>query len=102
MNGTFLALGALFAAAGAFVYTGRALKHLAAWNAMSPQEQRRIRAGALCRNAGTVIAASGLLFLIGGVWPLFRERAFIWCILIWLVLAGADVCWMERSGRYRT
>ena len=51
MNFTCLILGILFAAAGVFFYSGRAVNHITAWKSMSEDEKRKIRIGPLCRNA---------------------------------------------------
>ena len=50
MNFTCLILGILFAAAGVFFYSGRAVNHITAWKSMSEDEKRKIRIGPLCRN----------------------------------------------------
>lgn len=101
MNGTCLFLGLLFVSAGVFFYCGRAVEHIAAWRRMPEEEKARIRIRPLCRNIGSMIAASGVLFVLGGVCSSFRDGALVWCMVGWLVAAGADVCWMERSGRYQ-
>lgn len=52
MNFTCLILGILFAAAGVFFYSGRAVNHITAWKSMSEDEKRKIRIGPLCLECG--------------------------------------------------
>ena len=89
MNFTCLILGILFAAAGVFFYSGRAVNHITA------------RIGPLCRNVGTMIFISGIIFILSGLWKAFRGDVFLWSIIAWLILSGLDVYWIGKSGRYQ-
>lgn len=100
MNIPFLFLGIIFLGFGIYFYSGRALVHLSAWQAMDETERRHIRIIPLCQNVGMVIGASGLIFILGALWATFRQSAFIWCMILWLVAAGIDVYWIGKSGRY--
>lgn len=102
MNGVCLFLGVLFLAAGIFFYSGKAVNYIAAWKMMPEEEKKKIRVRPLCRNVGTMIAASGVIFLCSGISSAFREGAFLWCMIGWLVLSGIDVYWIGKSGRYQT
>ena len=101
MNFTCLILGILFAAAGVFFYSGRAVNHITAWKSMSEDEKRKIRIGPLCRNVGTMIFISGIIFILSGLWEAFRGDVFLWSIIAWLILSGLDVYWIGKSGRYQ-
>ena len=100
INYTCVLFGLLFLAAGGLFAAGKLHGHIAAWRDMPPQEKARIRIRPLCRNIGEMIALSGLVFLLGGLWPGFRDRWFVLAMIGWLVAAGADLYYIERSHRY--
>lgn len=93
-------LGVLFVAAGISFALGKGHIHLAAWKRMSRKEQDRIRIGPLCLNIGEVIALSGVIFLLRGLWPGFESHWFTAAVLAWLLIAGFDVWYIAGSGRY--
>ena len=90
MNGACLFLGILFLAAGIYFYSGKAVNHIAAWKTMPEEEKRKIHIRPLCRNVGMMIATSGIIFLLSGAWYAFRKSGFLWCMVGWMVLSGAD------------
>ena len=92
MNGACLFLGILFLAAGIYFYSGKAVNHITAWKTMPEEEKRKIHIRPLCRNVGMMIATSGIIFLLSGAW----------CMVGWMVLSGADVYWIGKSGRYQS
>ena len=100
MNGSCLIFGVLFTAAGVLFGAGKLHSRLAAWQAMPPEEKEKIRIEALCRNIGGMIALCGLLFLLAGVSAAFQQSGFVWSMVLWLILAGADLWWIEQKGRY--
>ena len=100
MNRACLFLGILFLAAGIYFYSGKAVNHIAAWKTMPEEEKRKIHIRPLCRNVGMMIATSGIIFLLSGAWYAFRKSGFLWCMVGWMVLSGADVYWIGKSGRY--
>lgn len=101
MNGACLFLGILFLAAGIYFYSGKAVNHITAWKTMPEEEKRKIHIRPLCRNVGMMIATSGIIFLLSGAWYAFRKSGFLWCMVGWMVLSGADVYWIGKSGRYQ-
>lgn len=101
MNGSCLFLGILFLATGIFFYSGKAVNHIAAWKLMPEEEKRKIHIGPLSRNIGTMITASGVIFLCSGISSVFREGAFLWSMIGWLGLSGVDVYWIGKSGHYQ-
>lgn len=100
MNMTCILFGGIFVAAGALFYFGRGHTRLWAFKQMTDEEKKAIAIGPLCRNVGSMIALCGLIFLAAGLWEPFKERAFTWCIIGWLVLSGADV-YLIGKGRYQ-
>ena len=69
---------------------------------MMEEEKRKIHIRPLCRNVGMMIATSGIIFLLSGAWYAFRKSGFLWCMVGWMVLSGADVYWIGKSGRYQS
>lgn len=92
--------GILFIAAGVWFASGRGHIHLPAWEHMPQAEKERIRIQPLCRNIGEVIALNGAIFLAKGVWPGFRQHWFLIAMAAWMVIAGLDVWYIAKSGRY--
>lgn len=100
MNLTCIFFGLLFCIAGLVFMTGKGHIHLAAWKAMPDTEKEKIRIMPLCRNIGGMIALCGVIFLIGGLWPGFKDYVFVWAMILWLICAGADVFYISKSKRY--
>ena len=75
---------------------------ITAWKTMPEEEKRKIHIRPLCRNVGMMIATSGIIFLLSGAWYAFRKSGFLWCMVGWMVLSGADVYWIGKSGRYQS
>ena len=69
---------------------------------MPEEEKRKIHIRPLCRNVGMMIATSGIIFLLSGAWYAFRKSGFLWCMVGWMVLSGADVYWIGKSGRFQS
>lgn len=92
--------GILFIASGVWFASGRGHIHLSAWKNMPQAEKERIRIQPLCRNIGEVIALNGMIFLARGVWPGFQQHWFLIAMAAWMVIAGMDVWYIAKSGRY--
>lgn len=101
MNITCLVFGILFLAAGMVFYIGKGHSHMTAWKNLPEEEKAAIRIKPLCRNIGGMITLCGLIFLISGLWSGFKDTAFVWCMIAWLVLSGLDVYYIEKKGRYQ-
>lgn len=100
MNAVCILYGILFTGAGVLFATGKLHGYIRAWKQMPEEEKARIRIRPLCRNIGEVIGLSGILFLLKGVWPGFQDHWFTGAMIAWLVVAGFDVFYIERSNRY--
>ncbi len=101
MDYTCIVLGTVFCIAGIAFACGKAHIHLAAWQAMSEEEKAQVKIGPLCHNIGNIIALSGIIFLLKGLWPAIFNQWFMYAIIIWLILAGFDVWYIGWSKRYR-
>ena len=93
--------GILFIAGGLLFASGQIHSRLSVWKRMPPEEKKKIRIVPLCRNIGEVILLSGILFLLDGLWPDFRNHWFTSAMVAWLIVAGLDVWFISRSSRYK-
>lgn len=93
-------LGILFTTGGIFFAFGEIHKHLSAWQKMPDEEKSRIKIKPLCRNIGGMIALNGIIFILKGCCAGFSDRIFQAAIILWLVIAGLDVCCISKSSRY--
>ncbi len=102
MDFTCLFFGALFTAAGLLFACGKGHIHLSAWKAMPQAEKDKIKIRPLCRNIGGAIALNGLIFLARGIWPESGRSWFVAAMVLWLIVAGLDLWYISKSGRYRS
>lgn len=100
MNFTCIFFGIVFLITGILFAAGKLHKHITAWKNMPIEEKRKIKIIPLCRNIGAVIALSGVIFLIKGLWQGFRDQLFVILMIIWLVLAGVDLFFIEKKHGY--
>ncbi len=101
MDYTCIIFGALFITAGLVFAFGKAHIYLSAWKNMPKEEKDKIKIVPLCQNVGAIIALSGIIFLVKGLWHGFEGRGFVIAMVIWLVIAGLDVWYIGKSKRYR-
>lgn len=92
--------GVLFMTSGLLFRAGRLHIYLRAWKAMPEEEKRKIDIQKLCANIGTVILLCGMIFLLAGLSAKFKETFFVWDMILWLIGSGADVVYIEKSGKY--
>lgn len=100
MDFTSIVFGLLFTAAGALFAMGKLHERIAAWKNMPEEEKAGIRIVPLCRNIGEMIGLSGLIFLAKGFWPGFSNHWFVAAMIAWLVVAGFDLYYIEKSHKY--
>ncbi|HIX29532.1 MAG TPA: DUF3784 domain-containing protein [Candidatus Blautia stercoravium] len=55
----------------------------------------------LSHNIGGIITLNGIIFLVKGFLPFFSNHWFVYAIIAWMILAGLDVWYIEKSNRYR-
>lgn len=92
--------GIVFIGAGFIFACGKGHIYLSAWKSMPQEEKEKINIVPLCRNVGEMIALSGIIFLVKGLWSDFTNHWFIIAIVIWLIIAGVDVWYINKSDRY--
>lgn len=68
---------------------------------MPQKEKDKLRIIPLCRNIGGIITLNGVIFLVKGFLPLFSSHWFVYAMIAWMILAGLDVWYIEKSNRYR-
>lgn len=95
-----MVLGLLFFGIGFFFFIGKAIPMLKGWKNLSEKERKGINMSLLGKNVGTVLMSAGMIFEMSAWFPGFQEKAFVWCMIAWLVLTGIDVYDMEKSKRY--
>ena len=101
LNPGAILFGALFLTAGLLFAAGKVHERLPFWKRMPETERQKIRIRPLCRNIGEMILLSGLLLLMDGFWPRFREHWFAGVMAAWMAAAALDVWLIGRSSRYR-
>ena len=101
MNITCIVFGAIFVITGILFYFGLLLSTIKAWKNMPIEEKQKVKIKPLCHNIGIIIGLSGVIFLFAGFIPVFKEKYFIYAMLIWLVIAGLDAYWIIKTKRYQ-
>ncbi len=97
MNLTCLVFGTAFIISGILFFFGKLHGRITAWQTMAESEKMKIPIVKLCRNIGTVIFLCGVIFLTSGLIPYFKEKLFIWFIIVWLLISGIDVFLIEKK-----
>ena len=100
MNFTCIFFGFLFTFAGLWFAFGKGYLHLSLWKNMPQEEKDKLRIIPLCRNIGGIITLNGVIFLVKGFLPLFSNHWFVSAMIAWMILAGLDVWYIEKSNRY--
>ena len=100
MNWSSIFFGLLFTAVGILFFFGKVHPHLSAWQQLPQEEKDALNMVPLCRNIGEVIALSGIIFLMNGLWRGFRTHWFTGSMIAWLVVAGLDVWYLSKSPRF--
>ncbi len=97
--GSFV-IGILILAGGVYFMTGRAMGRVSGWQALSEAEKAAINIRPLCMNIGGMIAICGIIFLITGINDDFKERFFMWAMLIWMAASVINVYIIEKKQLY--
>lgn len=100
MNLTCIFFGVIFMIAGFMFACGKVHIHLSSWKNMPQEEKEKIKIVPLCRNIGEVIALNGLIFLMKGLWSEFENHWFVVVMIVWFIMAGFDLWYIEKSARY--
>ena len=101
MDLTGIIFGTMFTVIGFLFAIGKLHPYIAAWKNMSPEEKAKIDILPLCRNIGEMILLSGVIFLLKGFFPAFQDHWFTAAMIAWLLVAGLDVYFIGKSGRYQ-
>lgn len=100
MDFTCIFFGILFTLSGLWFAFGKGYLHLSLWKNMPQKEKDKLRIVPLCRNIGGIITLNGTIFLVKGFLPLFTNHWFVSAMIAWMILAGLDVWYIEKSNRY--
>lgn len=101
MDFTCLFFGIVFLLIGILFAYGKLHTHIKAWTAMPEDEKEKINIRPLCMNIGSMISLCGDVFLAAGLFPFFRSRLFVRCMIFWMIAAGIDAYFIGKNGRYR-
>lgn len=96
-----IVFGILFCIEGFLLAIGKIHLFSKAWKSTPVEEKEKIDIKGLCRNVGEVIILAGLIFLINGLWPTFREKAFTIAIIAWVVVCLIDLAFIYKGHRYQ-
>ena len=96
----YILFGTLFLCTGLLFACGKGHSYMPSWKTKTHEEQENIDIKPLCRNVGEVIALNSLIFLLKGLWPGFSNNYFVVAIFAWMIVAGIDVFYIERSQHY--
>ena len=101
MDYTCIFFGILFTVTGILFFAGKLHNHIHAWKNMPEEEKKKVRIVPLYRNIGEIIGLSGVIFLVKGFWPGFKNHWFTVSMVAWLIIAGLDFWYIQKSSRYQ-
>ena len=101
MNIIYIIFGTFFSIGGILFAIGKIHPHISVWKDMIPEEKEEVNIIHLSRNIGEVILLSGIIFLLKGFLPSFQTHWFTGAMVAWFIVAGVDVCFINKSKRYR-
>lgn len=101
MEFTSILFGIIFLIIGILFSNGKIHVNLSFWKNMENDEKARIKIMPLCRNIGKVITLAALIFLINGIFQKSVSNWFSIMMIGWMLIAGIDVWYIEKSNRYK-
>lgn len=101
MEFTSILFGIIFLIIGILLGNGKIHVNLSFWKNMENDEKARIKIMPLCRNIGKVITLAALIFLINGIFKKSVSNWFSIMMIGWMIIAGIDVWYIEKSNRYK-
>ncbi len=99
MDLTCIAFGIIFIVIGIVFAIGKGHIHLKAWQNMTEEEKAEIIIEPLCRNIGSVIALSGIIFLFKGFLADNESNWFTIAMIAWFIIAGVDVYLINKKEK---
>ncbi len=81
---------------------GKAPKMIKALREMPEEEKSKLRIDLLGKNMACVFLSAAIIFILSGFSSAFKDAAFIWCMVAWLVGTGLDIAYISKSNRYKT
>lgn len=81
-------------------FTGKAPDWIKGYREMDEEEKNNILIVPLCRNLGVVFFLAFVIFFLAFMIPAFLDKAFVPSVVIWMIGAGADLYYIEKSKRY--
>ena len=96
MKITCLCIGILFLGIGFLFANGKLWTYMDMKYAITKEEKAFIQVEKLYQNIGFMIASSGVIFVLNGVWDAFSKQGFTIAMVIWLLLATLDLLYIEK------
>lgn len=102
MNGICIALGFIFLIIAVAFFLEIGPNWIKEWREMKEEERQGVRIGPLSKNIGCVFFSAGIIFICSGFCLSFKDAAFEWCMIAWLVFTGLDIWFISKSNHYKT
>ena len=98
MNITCLVFALLFLVCSFIFFGGRGDLFIPNWKKLSDKEKEEIPLHELSLNMGIVLSICAIILLASGLFEGFRDHFFAIAMVIWLIGAGVDVYFIEKSN----
>lgn len=92
--------GILFIFVGFWLVFGKGYCYFFLWKNMLQEEKDKINIVLFCCNVGEMIVLNGIIFLMKGFLLGFLNYWFVFVIIVWLIVVGFDVWYIEKSVCY--
>ena len=100
MDISCVVLGIFYIVIGVLFANGKVHEHIRAWKNMPEDEKDKINIIPLYTNVGEMIALSGIIFLVKGLWSGFQNHWFTIAMIAWMIIAMLDVFYISKSPRF--
>ena len=101
MNLFCILLGIALIVVSYLFWIGKGVKYIRAWEETPIEEKNKVNIGKVGRNIACIFALGSVIFIITGFSPTFKEKAFVWSMIGYLILIGADVYHMGKFKCYK-
>ena len=101
MDVTCILFGLLFLVFGILFAMGKLHEIITPWNSLSEEDRNAIAIQPLCVNIGEVIALSGIILFINGIFPGFKSHWLVISMIAWFIIAGFDLWYIEKSRKFK-
>lgn len=64
-----------------------------------PKEEK-INIKGLSRNLACIFGVVGIIFMLTGFSPIFKESLFLWSMVLWMIITGLDIYFIGKFDIY--